>query len=169
MAGVDRSVVVTAALGVALCMYAIHVEHSASLDASYRAVCDFSASASCSKVLTSPQSRLLKYFGVAAPGSHFDFPNTYLGLVFYASMLTFPLGRHSCPSFYTLSAAASMATSIYLAYVLYAVLEDFCVVCVSSYVLNLILFGAALFSQAESRKATRVGRRGPAEKKAKRT
>ncbi|CBZ56163.1 putative vitamin K epoxide reductase complex subunit 1 [Neospora caninum Liverpool] len=165
MAGVNFTVVVTSALGVALCLYAINVEQNSVRDATYRAFCDFSPYASCSKVLTSTQSRLLTYFGIAAPDGHFDFPNTYLGLFFYAFMLTFPRGRQYCHCLYTLAAAAAMASSIYLAYVLYAVLHDFCLVCVTSYVLNLILLAVTLFSRSESRQLTPAKRRAANKKK----
>ncbi|PFH38046.1 vitamin k epoxide reductase family protein [Besnoitia besnoiti] len=139
MGAANLTTVVTASLGVALCLYAMRVEHLASIDSSYRPYCDISSHASCSRVLTSPQSRLLKYLGLATPGSRLDFPNTYLGLAFYTFMLTFPIGRRFCHVLYTLAAAGSMASSLYLAYVLYAILKDFCIVCVSSYVVRVVV------------------------------
>uniref|UniRef100_A0A674J749 vitamin-K-epoxide reductase (warfarin-sensitive) n=1 Tax=Terrapene triunguis TaxID=2587831 RepID=A0A674J749_9SAUR len=41
------------ALGLALSMYALHVESSREQDPGYRAMCDLSPSVSCSKVFTS--------------------------------------------------------------------------------------------------------------------
>ncbi|NXM91517.1 VKOR1 reductase, partial [Oenanthe oenanthe] len=72
------------AAGVALSLYALHVEHEAARDPSYRAACDLAPSVSCTRVFSSRWGRGL---GLVEPvlgrDSAVNVPNGAIGLVFY--------------------------------------------------------------------------------------
>ncbi|XP_043942298.1 vitamin K epoxide reductase complex subunit 1-like protein 1 [Protopterus annectens] len=143
MGGWDKRIrLAVCTVGIILSIYAYHVETSKERDAGYRAMCDISDSISCSKVFTSRWGRgfgLMEHlFGRY---SVMNQPNSVFGIVFY--LLQILLGQTvSSVSFVTLllTSVVSIAGSLYLAYILFFVLHDFCVICVSTYVLNFILF-----------------------------
>ncbi|XP_066579313.1 vitamin K epoxide reductase complex subunit 1 [Amia ocellicauda] len=129
------------AAGLVLSVYAYHVETSRERDASYRAMCDFSSSVSCSKVFT---SRWGRGFGLVAPllGSDtvLNQPNSVLGVLFYLLQLGLGQSLSSRAALcLVLSSWLSVVGSLYLAWILTFVLQDFCVVCVSTYLLNFVL------------------------------
>jgi vitamin-K-epoxide reductase (warfarin-sensitive) len=154
---VSSSTVINAAAICGICVsgYALYVESRLG-EKGYEAMCDFSESASCSAVLGSEYSHILSYSGLIPSGSALDVPNAALGLLFYVLSLAHGL----FPTGLVLAAATgALAFSAYLAYVLAYVLKDFCLVCVASYVLNVVIFAGA------SRRA--LGVKPAAAKKAK--
>ncbi|XP_014749654.1 PREDICTED: vitamin K epoxide reductase complex subunit 1-like, partial [Sturnus vulgaris] len=70
--------------GAALSLYALHVEHEAARDPSYRAACDLAPSVSCTRVFSSRWGRGL---GLVEPvlgrDSAVNVPNGAIGLLFY--------------------------------------------------------------------------------------
>ncbi|XP_061667160.1 vitamin K epoxide reductase complex subunit 1 [Syngnathoides biaculeatus] len=124
--------------GLILSVYALHVELSREHDPDYRAMCDLAESVSCSKVFTSRWGRgfgLVQFF--VAQDSPLNQPNSVLGIVFYT--LQFGLGlslSKNAARFLVAASWVSMAGSVYLASILAFVLGDFCMVCVSTYVVN---------------------------------
>ncbi|XP_074854460.1 vitamin K epoxide reductase complex subunit 1 [Carettochelys insculpta] len=130
------------ALGLVLSVYALHVESSRERDPGYRAMCDLSPSISCSKVFTSRWGRGFGLVeGLLGKHSTFNQPNSIFGIVFYTlqALLGFT------PSFLAVvtllgTSVVSLAGSLYLAYILFFVLHDFCLVCVTTYLLNGALF-----------------------------
>ncbi|KAJ8245862.1 hypothetical protein GJAV_G00261110 [Gymnothorax javanicus] len=127
--------------GLALSVYALHVEVSRERDPEYRAMCDLAESVSCSKVFTSRWGRGFGLVELFVPkDSALNQPNSLLGIIFYTLQLA--LG-HSASSraalFLVVSSWVSVAGSLCLASVLVFVLGDFCVVCVSTYVVNFAL------------------------------
>ncbi|XP_066522322.1 vitamin K epoxide reductase complex subunit 1 [Hoplias malabaricus] len=138
------------ALGLILSVYALHVEHSRENDPKYRAMCDLAESVSCSKVFT---SRWGRGFGlvqlVVAKDSALNQPNSLLGIIFYS--LQFGLGQMvsgTAAQVLVMTSWVSVAGSIYLASILAFVLGDFCVVCVSTYIINFALLYANLKRRA---------------------
>ncbi|MBN3274685.1 VKORL protein, partial [Polyodon spathula] len=124
--------------GLALSVYAYHVETTKEHDSSYKAMCDFSASVSCSKVFT---SRWGRGFGLVEPlfgkESIANQPNSVFGVIFY--LLQLGLGMLVSGwsvRFLIASSLVSLAGSLFLACILVFVLRDFCVVCVSTYLIN---------------------------------
>ena len=76
--------VALAICGIAVCLYAIHVERSKHANPSYHAMCDFSEGASCSRVLTSDASIGFGIVGRLLGDDHpLNLPNTYYGVVVY--------------------------------------------------------------------------------------
>ncbi|KAK6293672.1 hypothetical protein J4Q44_G00359980 [Coregonus suidteri] len=127
--------------GLFLSFYALHVEISREKDPEYRAMCDLGDSVSCSKVFTSRWGRgfgLVQFF--VAKDSALNQPNSLLGIIFYTLQLALGQSVSSRAAFLlVLSSWVSMAGSLYLAGVLAFILGDFCVVCVSTYVVNFLL------------------------------
>ncbi|XP_065335089.1 vitamin K epoxide reductase complex subunit 1-like protein 1 [Cloeon dipterum] len=138
----NRVVMALAAVGVVLCVYTYVVETKKELDSSYEAMCDINEHISCTKVFTSEYG---KGFGlvrlIAGEDSAFNVPNPVYGLVMYSSIFLFSLS----PTSLTLSliqvcqCVLANIGSIYLGCILYFVLQDFCIVCVTTYVVNFVL------------------------------
>lgn len=119
----------------------------------YKPFCDFAPWATCSKVLMSPPGRFLRYFGVAKQGGGkdmvdyvrglIDVPNPTLGVAYFAAHLVYPaimvLPIPFLPQLFFLACIFVGGMTIWLAYNLFFVLKDFCVVCVSQYVVNFAL------------------------------
>jgi len=131
-------------LGVVLSAYAVYVEHrvtsqranplaGAGGEVPFVALCDLGGWASCSDVLTSPSSRL------------FGPPNAALGVLFYIAIILYPsftfvpFREHLM----FMAVAFSCALTLYLGRVLLQ-MGDFCILCVSTYVINWTLLLVAL-------------------------
>ncbi|XP_068749952.1 vitamin K epoxide reductase complex subunit 1-like [Montipora capricornis] len=128
--------------GIGLSVYALHVELSKAHNDDYKALCDISEHMSCSKVFTS------KYgtgFGLVEPllgkNSPLNVPNSIFGIIFY-SMIVFlgVVGGKFAAWMMFLFSLLSCVGSVYLGYILFYILHDTCVVCISTYVVNACLF-----------------------------
>lgn len=132
--------------GFLLCMYVFHVEISKERDSSYKAWCDLSQSMSCSKVFT---SRYGKGFGlidrILPEESIFNQPNSIFGMTFYTMQIfmTLSINDHAV-AMQTVTALIANFGSLYLFYVLYFVLHDFCIVCISTYIVNALILVCAI-------------------------
>ena len=80
---------------------------------------------SCTKIFLSPWGKL---FGVS---------NVYIGMVFYAAMIWFGLSDQVQLTF--LGAVGACIASLFLAYILFAKIKTFCLVCITTYAINVIL------------------------------
>uniref|UniRef100_A0A034WUW9 vitamin-K-epoxide reductase (warfarin-sensitive) n=1 Tax=Bactrocera dorsalis TaxID=27457 RepID=A0A034WUW9_BACDO len=121
-------------VGLLLSVYATYVELRAEKDADYVAMCDLSPKISCTAVFTSNYG---KGFGLTQYFTSWSPPNGVLGIGFYILLLLMAPPRHHPLAWLQLMLCfASNLLSVYLAYLLYFVLEDLCVVCVSIYVVN---------------------------------
>ncbi|MCF7812484.1 vitamin K epoxide reductase family protein [Candidatus Gracilibacteria bacterium] len=114
-----------ASVGFLFSLYALWV-HIRSSEKGYQAWCDFGKNASCSRVFGSQYGKL---FGI---------PNPVYGLVWYGSI---PFWGEQI--FLVLSGISVLA-SLILAYLLYGKLRDFCIVCTSVYLINILLFMQSL-------------------------
>ncbi|CAI5659064.1 unnamed protein product [Oreochromis niloticus] len=127
--------------GLVLSIYALHVEVSRERNPDYRALCDLGESVSCSKVFTSRWGRgfgLVQYF--VAKDSPLNQPNSVLGIIFYTLQMGLGLSvSKKAAAFLVFSSWVSVAGSLYLAFILAFVLGDFCMVCVSTYIVNFAL------------------------------
>mmetsp|Transcript_3510 Transcript_3510/g.7250 ORF Transcript_3510/g.7250 Transcript_3510/m.7250 type:complete len:160 (-) Transcript_3510:52-531(-) len=136
-------------LGIVLSAYAVYVEHRthtppADDEDPFVALCDIEyIGASCSSTFNLPQGKLLSYFGILPPGHMLDVPNALLGIIYYivTILLDSILGRSSKTRL--IVACAGMSVSIYLATVL-TLLKEFCIVCWSTHLINLLLLISAL-------------------------
>ncbi|XP_071944107.1 vitamin K epoxide reductase complex subunit 1-like protein 1 [Antedon mediterranea] len=128
--------------GVILSLYALYVENMKEINNAYTALCDINEQVSCSKVFTSKYGR---GFGIVGPilgeDSPLNVPNSLFGILFY--FLQFVLGqRHTVNAVWSLiiMSVLSLIGCVYLAYILTFVLHDACVVCVTTYIVNILLF-----------------------------
>ncbi|KAM8729874.1 vitamin K epoxide reductase complex subunit 1 [Acanthopagrus schlegelii] len=128
-------------LGLCLSVYALHVELSRERNPDYRAMCDLGESVSCSKVFTSRWGRgfgLVQFF--VAKDSPLNQPNSVLGIIFYTLQMGLGLSlSRKAAVILVFSSWVSVAGSLYLASILAFILGDFCMVCVSTYVVNFAL------------------------------
>ncbi|GCB84312.1 hypothetical protein scyTo_0024864, partial [Scyliorhinus torazame] len=129
-------------LGILLSLYAFHVEVSKERDADYRAMCDLSESVSCSKVFTSQWGRGFGLFGdILGHDSILNQPNSVYRILFYLLQVLLSLTESAMAAIaLAASSVVSLAGSLYLAYLLLFILHNFCLVCVSTYALNVVLF-----------------------------
>ncbi|CAB1339884.1 unnamed protein product [Coregonus sp. 'balchen'] len=89
-------------------------------------MCNVSYSISCSKVFTSRWGRGFGLLGsIFGKDSAMNQPNSVYGIIFYVFQLLLGI---------------TVRGSLYLGYILYFVLKDFCVICITTYALNFILF-----------------------------
>merc|ERR1719370_854960 len=97
---------------------------------------------SCSKVFSSPYARGFGLVGPFLGESHpLNQSNSLYGVVFYSILLLFSLFNYRfLATLQMIMSATSIVVSCYLAYILHFVLQDFCVVCVSTYAVNMLLF-----------------------------
>ncbi|KAM6964252.1 vitamin K epoxide reductase complex subunit 1 [Tautogolabrus adspersus] len=127
--------------GLCLSVYALYVELSRERNPDYRAMCDLGESVSCSKVFTSRWGRgfgLVQFF--ADKDSLLNQPNSVLGIIFYTLQMGLGLSlSKKAVVFLVFSSWVSVAGSLYLASILAFVLGDFCMVCVSTYIINFAL------------------------------
>lgn len=149
--------VLSCVVGVFVSLYAMHVEHMNSIDTDYVASCDLSATMSCSKVLSSEYGHLFSHIGLLPKDSVLDQSNAFYGLIFYCivGLLAVQASRSTAMvRLNTVLAVTGVVFSLVLAYILKFVLEDFCVVCVTTYVCNTVIFVDSMIEYASSAKAT---------------
>ena len=117
-------VILTAMLGVLLSCYAWYIEKKKKKEKTYQAACDINKKISCSKAFTSPYSHL---FGIS---------NSLLGIGAYSTIILMALLQPTTILFLTLP---GFLMSLYLAYISFVKLKNFCVVCMGIYLINIIL------------------------------
>lgn len=115
---------IVAVIGFLLSFYFLYIEKKASKSKKYKAICDISDKMSCTKAFSS------RY------GSLFGLSNSVLGLGFY--LVIFLLTFYNITYIFYLS-ILSIIISIYLAYVLYFKLKNFCLICNAIYLVNILL------------------------------
>ncbi|CAK8676952.1 vitamin K epoxide reductase complex subunit 1-like [Clavelina lepadiformis] len=129
------------ACGIMLSAYAYYVEIKKAGNEDYEALCDVNDYISCSTVFTSEYGR---GFGIIQHVFGHDHllnqPNGIFGLMLFALQLTgiFWKGK-TMSAFLFWTTGTAICGCIYLAYILAFVLHDFCVVCVSTYVVIVLL------------------------------
>lgn len=131
--------------GITLCLYAIYVEENGK-NPEYVAVCDISNKVSCTKVLTSEYSHMAKLLFRLDDDDFFNMSNAQYGLIYYIILLGLPL-LSFIPYYnliYFILTLSSVIASVALAAILYYILEEMCIVCITMYVINIILFAYSI-------------------------
>lgn len=135
-------------LGMVVCAYAINIETSAKGQRKVIRRCDVNKNMSCTLVLTSRYSHMAKVIFKLRDDSMFNYSNAQYGFVFYLAMLVWQfypftlLPGHAL--IFLLMTSASVLGSCGLAYILYAILHNLCLICVCMYVINGLLFTSSL-------------------------
>lgn len=143
-------------IGIVASLYAYYVETSKEHDHNFEASCDINEWISCSKVFTSKYGKgfglVADYFGE----DHFlNQPNSLFGIIHYSGIILigflWPIDSLTYRLFVTF---ISNVMSIYLAYILVYILHDLCIVCVTTYIVNLLLFLCVLLTSRISKEST---------------
>lgn len=122
------------ALGLGLSIYSYYVEIRLEIEDDFTAMCDINEHMSCSKVFKSPYA---KGFGFFPEDSIFYVPNSMFGIPFYCLIMFLAFSPSlTIAKFVLTSTLLSNCLTPYLAYLLYFVLQDVCVVCVTIYIVN---------------------------------
>ncbi len=143
---------VAAVLGFAVAYYGYGVETKMDSPGYEGAMCDISASMSCTAFFQSSYGHILSHWGLVEKGSPLDLSLTVAGMLLYgayfaAACLWDLLGAIGIRRHMFLAVASvGGAFSCYLLYVLHYILEDFCVVCFTFHVVN---FSMLLIAIAE--------------------
>ena len=116
---------ILAILGLILSAYSLYVEKKLAAQEDYSPVCDINKKISCSAAFESKYSRTL------------GINNSILGIGFYSTIFILYLTFYAPWILYL--AAFGMLTTIYLAYISYFKLKNFCLVCTSIYLVNSLL------------------------------
>jgi vitamin-K-epoxide reductase (warfarin-sensitive) len=135
-------------LGFMVSVYALYVEYKKHSSPDYEALCDINEHMSCSKVLTSDYSHLFGQTFQLSENHPLNFSNATIGIGFYLALIFYPLYPFTLLPLRKLllfvASLTGLATSGYLAFVLYSVLNDFCMVCMTTYVINVGVFMISL-------------------------
>nr|UVZ36594.1 Vitamin K epoxide reductase complex subunit 1 [Rattus tiomanicus] len=124
--------------GLALSLYALHVKAARARNEDYRALCDVGTAISCSRVFS---FRGRRAFALVAYGPTYDasinLSHIRLSCNVYTEELLLGCLRGRWASILLiLSSLVSVAGSLYLAWILFFVLYDFCIVCITTYAIN---------------------------------
>ena len=120
-----QGVQITALSGLLLSIYTFNVDNKIKKDKSYKPICDISSSISCTKAFSSSYS---KTFGI---------PNSIGGIIFYTAILVLSFFQISDAILYL--SIASVLGSLYLSYISYFKLKNFCLICSMIYAVNILL------------------------------
>lgn len=164
-----RSFIITQSIlfslfGVLISIYALIVEFNAEANDDFEALCDVNSRMSCSKVFLSEYGKIFSYFGVFEKDSFLDQPNAVYGVLFY---LVFPIiiyFSERLPDLKTILlflSTFSMILSSFLSYILFGVLEDICLVCFTTYIINFVLFLISIsnLKTSESQRVQRINKK----------
>ena len=142
-------------IGFLISAFALFIEHSKNNDSSYVALCDLNSWISCSAVLTSKYSKGFGIVGeVLGDDSILNLPNSVYGLIFFNVQLALGLMQNLFAAKALLyMSLMTLPVILYLASILIFILKDFCLVCVSTYVVNtaLLFLHYKLFRYYEAR------------------
>ncbi|MEK6861565.1 MAG: vitamin K epoxide reductase family protein [Nanoarchaeota archaeon] len=116
-------------IGFLLSIYALYVEIKSSKNKEYKAFCDIKENMSCNKAFSS------KY------GKTAGLSNSIYGIFFY--VVIFLLDYYNYPKWIFYLSVFSFLGSVYLAYISYFKLKNFCLVCTAIYIVNILLLIAS--------------------------
>ncbi len=117
-------------IGFTLSAYAAYVERKSSKNSGYKAACDINDRISCSKAFTSKYGKTL---GIS---------NAVGGIIFYPLILTLSLLNLMDFIFYL--SMVSVIASIYLYYIMHFKVKTLCIVCVTIYIVNILIFSFSM-------------------------
>jgi vitamin-K-epoxide reductase (warfarin-sensitive) len=124
-------IVILALIGLALSLYAHHLEQQLKTDEQFRAACDINDRISCTRPLLSSYANFFYY------------SNSFLGIVFYSTLAV--IAFCNLHTLVLLMAVAAMIATLILAYLLYFEIKSICLVCTSLYMVNILILLCALW------------------------
>ncbi|KAL0587878.1 Vitamin K epoxide reductase complex subunit 1 [Plecturocebus cupreus] len=122
-----------------LSLYALHVKAACARDLYYLALCDV-GTISCSRIFSRWGRGFWLVEHVLGKGSILNQSNSIFGCIFYTlHMLLGCLRTLWASVLLLLISPVSLPDSIYLAWMLFFVLYDFCIICITTYAINMSL------------------------------
>jgi vitamin-K-epoxide reductase (warfarin-sensitive) len=147
------------AFGLFLSIYAIYIEHQITQNEDFVALCDINQEISCSKALSSDYKYIFSALNLISSDSLFNRLNCEYGILFYIFIFVAYQLSKKYPIFKTfllLSTSFGMVLSVVLAYVMITILKTLCLICIATYLTNLLLLLIAInenfFSSSLSQK-----------------
>jgi len=144
---IDSNVFTICLIGIVICIYAVNIEKSGK-NPKYKRLCDVNESMSCTLVLTSKYGHMAKLLFNLNEHSIFNMSNAQYGLLFYLGLLCFQFYPFTLLPYYDVlffvATLSSVIASIGLAWILYYILHNFCMICVCMYIINSLLFTSAV-------------------------
>jgi vitamin-K-epoxide reductase (warfarin-sensitive) len=119
-------IMVLSCIGALLSLYAYIVEQKTLAQPLYKASCDLSETISCSKPVTTGYNRLV---GIS---------NALLGLFFYIALGIFAF--FELHTLISIAIVIALLGTMFFAYILFFKVRAFCPLCISTYIVNIILF-----------------------------
>ena len=119
------TIIILCILGFLFSWYSFSVEKKLEKDKNYKAVCDISEHISCTAAAKSEYSTM------------FGMKNSVKGMIFYPFIIVLAWFNLSDYVFYL--AAASMLMTLYLMYVSYFKLKNYCLICSGVYLVNILI------------------------------
>lgn len=124
-------ILILAVIGFVLSVYAFYVRKKTLRDKKYKALCDFNDKFVCSEVLSSKEGAVV---GIS---------NSVMGVLYYGIILFLTIGG-GWPSELKFISGVGVLASIYLAFTLLTRVKKSCLLCISSYLINVLIFIFAL-------------------------
>tara|TARA_B110001452_G_scaffold33372_1_gene25874 strand:- start:1825 stop:2319 length:495 start_codon:yes stop_codon:yes gene_type:complete len=136
------------ALGFCIASYALTVEGHLDED-DYEAMCDISATMSCTAVFNSTYAHILSHWGVVPQGHPLDLSLAVVGMLLYGGYVVAASLWDVIPpalrkNLFLAVAVGGACFSCYLLYVLKFILEDFCIVCTGFHCVNFSMLSLAV-------------------------
>lgn len=119
------AIIILAAIGFCIALYAYFIESKMKEDANYKPACDINDRVSCSKAINSQY------------GTLFLISNSVWGMAYYLAVASLAY-VHALSALLTLVIIGCLA-SLFLAYLLYFKIKTMCVICTSLYIINAAL------------------------------
>jgi len=124
--------------------YSLYVEAMLIDIPGYEPSCDLSSlQMSCSKVFNSKYAKMFSYWGFVKHGSALDLSLPQLAIIYFTLLLLAPVIIRRYPftaRYYRLVSVCAVGFNGYLAYILKFKLGEFCIVCVTNYIINGVIF-----------------------------
>ncbi|KRT79101.1 hypothetical protein AMK59_7801 [Oryctes borbonicus] len=145
-------------VGLALSIYSYVVEQATEHDRNYKAMCDINEFVSCTAVFKSEYATgfgiIPKFLG---KDSIFNKPNSLFGIIFYSLIIIFAqINSKPFALLILFLNILSIWFGIYLAYLLAFVIRRLCVVCVATYLVNIISFVCSYYKYKKLSQPTPV-------------
>jgi len=133
-------------IGLAIALYACEVEAHMD-DDDYEALCDISATFSCTEVFKSEYGHIISHWGLLPKGHPLDLSLALVGVILYSAYFLAATLWDYIPfrkPLFLAVATAGACFSCYLLYVLKFILGDFCIVCTGFHCVNFTMFAQAV-------------------------
>lgn len=127
-------IVALATIGFSISVYTYILEQQMKNTPNYKAVCDISDRFSCSKPILSQYNNILFV------------SNAIIGMLYYAGLMV--LSYLNATHLILIAAIGAFCVSLALAYILYAKIKTFCILCVSLHITNLAILITSIYNIA---------------------